>query len=178
MQLYPAKAATNLTGHVWELFSLRIYWSLNAFGQFLFLHLRDTITGCFFLDFSDSPSQVFSALFFSFHLESVAAFHVLTAIHLVACPLSPHGLTHHHGFSDHSLSKWPPFIASVLIAFHACWMLPHGWPTNPLTLSHLNQNLLVLPCTDSSFCFLSPLSVMWSLIPWFWQFFPNTLGPS
>ena len=92
-----------------------------------------------------------SAFFFSFHLESVAVFHVLMAIHLVACPLSPHGLTHHHGFSDQCLSKWPPFIASVLIAFHACQILPHGWPTNPLILSHLNQNLLVLPRTDSSF---------------------------
>lgn len=61
-----------------------------------------------------------SAFFFSFHLESVAVFHVLMAIHLVTCPLSPHILTHHHGFSDHCLSKWPPFIASVLMAF---WML-------------------------------------------------------
>lgn len=117
--------------------------------QFLFLHLRDTTTGCFFLDFSDSPAQVFICVVFLLPPESVAAFHVLMAIHLVACPLSPYW-PHPPSWLQWPQSKPVTSIHNVsLMAFHACWMLPHRWPTNPLTLSHLNQNLLVLPCTDS-----------------------------
>ena len=176
VQLYPAKAAMNLTGQVWELSSLPIYRSLNAFGQFLFLHLRDTTTGCFFLDFSDSPSQVFICVFFLLPPQVCGSLprpdgHSPRSLPtLTARPHPPSWL------------QWP--VSKQVTPIHS--VSPDSLPCLPDTSTWMAYQPLdlvtskpELTCSPPYWLFFLSLPYpSWSLIPWFWQFFPNTLGMS
>lgn len=89
----PAKAATNLTGQIWELFpcaSGHLMLSVN----FSFSTSEPRQQGAFSWTSQIHLLKSSSALFSPSTSSLWQPFHVLMAIHLVACPLSAHDSSH------------------------------------------------------------------------------------